>query len=114
EGDGRWIVVIKDGVSVSGDRAQGGVGGAGERNLNRLVVLIEDVVDHGEADVLAGHTGDERECPVGQCVIDTSAGSAAARDRVVDCHRLPGRCGKRYGQVDRGDILQTTRAGRVE
>ena len=82
--------------------------------MNGFIVLVQRVIQHSDADVPGGDTRGKGQCPVRQRVIDSAAGGGTARDRIVNGNRLARRCGKRDGQVDGGDILEGTGAGRVE
>src|SRR5439155_14024961 len=80
DGQRRERIVVENGVGVSDGGAQRRVGRAGKCDLNGLIVLVQRVIHHRDADVLSGHTGGESECAGGQCVVHAPAGGSATGD----------------------------------
>ena len=99
---------------MSAERAQGGVGWIREADHNGFVALVQGIVHHSNIDVLGGDTRSKGKRPVGQRIIDTSAGGRAARYCVVNGHRFTRNCRERDRQGSRSDILQTAGTGDVE
>ena len=82
------IVVVIDGVRVSGTTSQGTVAGTAQGDQHRLGGLVQGIVRYGNGDVLCRFARVVRQGARGQGVVGTASGGRTAGHGVIHGHRL--------------------------